>query len=88
MLELVLTEITRDIIEVNKSQNKGHKMMMSITKLNSKIHKPKLYKKILNNPIYGQQWLKTIKKELQNLENYQTWIYNKLFYDKKAIELK
>lgn len=35
-------------IEVNESQNKGHKMMMSITESNNKIHKAKLYEKAVN----------------------------------------
>lgn len=36
----------------------------------SKIYKSKTYKKVINNLIYSQHWRKTIKKELQNLENY------------------
>lgn len=63
-------------------------MIISITELKSKIYKPKLYKEVINNIIYGQEWQKAIEEELQNLENYQTWVYNKLLLSKKAIRLK
>ena len=43
-----------------------------MTKVSSKIHKPKLYDQAINDLIYSRQWKKAIKEELQNLENYQT----------------
>lgn len=63
-------------------------MVMSITKSSSKIYKPKLYKEATNDLIYRQQWRKAIKKELQNLENHQMWVYNELLLGKKAIRSK
>ncbi len=45
---------------------------MLITKVSSKIYKPKTYKKVIKNPIYDYQLTKTIEEELQNPENHQT----------------
>lgn len=62
--------------------------MMSITESSSKIHKPKSYKEAINDPIHRWQWREAIEKELQNLENYQTWVYNKLLLGRKVIGSK
>lgn len=70
LLEPAPTKITGDVIEVDKSQSKGHKMVMSIIESKSKIHKPKSYDKADNNPIHRQRWQETIKEILQNLENH------------------
>lgn len=61
---------------------------MSITKLSSKIYEPSTYKEATNNPIYGRQWRKAIKKKLQNLDNHHTWEYKQLPPDRMAIGLK
>lgn len=59
-----------------------------MTGINGKIQKSKSYDKAMNNPIYGHCQRKAIEKELQNLKNYQTWKYNKLFLGQKAIRFK
>lgn len=61
---------------------------MSITKVNAKIHKLRLFDEAINNLIYGQYCKKTIKEEFQNLENYPTWRYEKLPPWGKTIGLK
>lgn len=58
------------MIEVNESQSKGHKIVMLIIESSSKIHKPKLYKEAVNDPVHRQQWREAIEEELQNLENH------------------
>lgn len=61
---------------------------MSITESNSKIHKPGLYDKAVNDPIHGRRWQEAIKDELQNLENHHTWEYEELPLGRKAIGSK
>ena len=61
---------------------------MSIIETSSKIHEPKTYDKAVNNPIHRRHWQEAIEDKLQNLENYQTWKYNELPPDRKAIESK
>lgn len=61
---------------------------MSIIKSWSKNYKPLLYDEAVNNPICNCKWREAIKKELQNLEDYQIWKYNKLSLGQKAIRLK
>lgn len=70
LLEPVPAKITGDVIEVNESQSKGHEIVMSITESSSKIHRPKLYEKAVNDPVHGQRWREALEEELQNLENY------------------
>lgn len=36
----------------------------------SKVHEPKLYKEVVNNPIYCQQWRGAIEYELDNLVDH------------------
>lgn len=88
MLEPVLTRTMGDVIKVNKSQSKDHKIVMIIIESSNKIHKPKLYEEAVNNPVHRQQWREVIEEELQNLENHQTWIYNKLPHDRKVVGSK
>ena len=59
-----------------------------MTEASSKIHKPKSYDKAINDPIHGRRWREAIEEELQNLKNYQTWEYNELPLEQKAIGLK
>ncbi len=61
---------------------------MSITESGSKIYKPISYKKAVSYQIHGWCWQKAIEDELQNLENHQTWEYNKLPLGRKAIGSK
>lgn len=65
---------SKTIVVDNKMERQD--VAMSLTKTNSKIHKPKSYYKAINNPIYDRYWRKTIKQELHNLENHQRWKYN------------
>lgn len=44
----------------------------SITKINSKVHKPKTYNEPINNLINKNRWQKAINKEFWNLNSYQT----------------
>lgn len=59
-----------------------------VTEINSKIQKPKTYNKIISNPIYGNNWKKTIDEELWNLDFYQTWTYTFLPVEQKPIGSK
>lgn len=43
---------------------------MSMTIVNNKILKPKLYHKAIEDLIYNLHSRKTIKNKLQNMENY------------------
>lgn len=61
---------------------------MSITESSSKIHEPESYEEAVNDPIHGRRWREAIEKELQNLENHQTWEYEELPADRKAIGSK
>lgn len=61
---------------------------MSITKCSSKIQKPTLYDKSINNPIRRQCWKEAIEAELQNLENHQIFKYNELLPGQKTIGSK
>lgn len=47
-------------------------IVMSATKISSKIYKPISYDKAIADPIHGCQWKKAIKEELKNLEQYNT----------------
>lgn len=61
---------------------------MSMTKSISKIHEPTSYDEAVNDPIHGRRWREAIEDELQNLENHQTWEYDKLPLGRKAIGSK
>lgn len=81
-------------------KNKGLKTSNSeltilVTKTNSKIYKCGSFNEVFKNLIYNQYWKKTIKKkmqklskELQNLENHETWKYEELLLGKKVIGSK
>lgn len=47
------------------------KLAKSIIKTSSKVHKPKTYNEVINNPIHGNRWYKAIHKNLENLNFYQ-----------------
>ena len=66
----------------------SNEVAMSMTKANSKIHEPGSYNEAVNNPIHGRRWREAIEKELQNLENHQTWEYEELPPERKAIGSK
>lgn len=61
---------------------------MSITKVNSKIHKLVSYNETISNPTYDRHQREIIEEELQNLENYQTQEYKELPSGRKAIGSK
>lgn len=76
--KIILTEATillkndRPTV-AEKALNKGQiETTMSIIKCSSKIRKPTLYNKAINDAIHGQRWREAIKEKLQNLENHQT----------------
>lgn len=49
-----------------------------ISESNSIIKEPKIYEETVNNPIHGHRWREAIEDKSQNLENHQTWEYDKL----------
>ena len=57
-------------------------------KMSSKVYKLETYDETIFDLIYGQQRKKTIKKELQNLEQHNIWKYNKLLSGKIVISSK
>lgn len=59
-----------------------------MTETSSKIYEPKTYNETVKDPIHGRQWREAIEEELQNLENHQTWVYDKLPPSRKAIGSK
>lgn len=71
--------------EINQNNNE---VVMSITKVSSKIYKPKSYNKAISTPIHGRWWKKAIKEELQNFKNHQTKEYDELPPGQKAIGSK
>lgn len=52
------------------------------------MYKLKIYKDVINNPIYSRQYKKTIEEKIQNLENYQISKYDNLLANQKAVNLK
>lgn len=62
--------------------------IISVIEINSKVYKPKTYKEVISNPIPFEQWKKANEKEIQNLENYQTWEYNRLSVNQKTVGFK
>lgn len=48
------------------------KLAKSIIETSNKVHEPKTYNKIVNNPINRNRYQKTINKKLWNLDSYQT----------------
>lgn len=54
-----------------KSKSNNKEIAISITKIISIIYKPRLQNEELNDPIYDRCQKKIIKKELQNLKNYE-----------------
>lgn len=59
-----------------------------MTETVSKIYEPKTYDETLIYLIHSQCWRKVVEEELQNLENHQTWVYDKLPPNRKTIGLK
>lgn len=59
-----------------------------ITKITSKIYKPRSYQEVIDNPVHGRCWRKAIEEELQNLRSHQIWEYKKLPAGQKAIRSK
>ena len=62
--------------------------VMSITEYSSKVHEPTSYEEATNDLIHGRRWREAIEEELQNLENHQTWEYDELPPNRKAIGSK
>lgn len=73
---------------VEQALGKQLKTAMSITECSSKICKLLLYDQAINDLIHSRLWKEAIEKELQNLENHQTWEYNELPSGQKAIGSK
>lgn len=71
-----------------ESQGKVKEVAMSMTKFSSKISKPISYNEAVNDLIHGRRWQEAIEDKLQNLENHQTWEYDKLPLEQKAIRSK
>ncbi len=61
---------------------------MSITETTSKIYEPGSYDEAVNDPVHGRRWREVIEEELQNLESHQTWEYEELPAERKAIGSK
>lgn len=51
-------DITKDVMEVDESQDKSHEMVMSIIVSSNKFSKPKSYEKVVNNLIYSSNGMK------------------------------
>ena len=60
----------------------------SLTKTSSKVQEPKIYYEAINDSIYKNKWQKTVNKKLWILDIYQTWCYNLLPNNRKAIGYK
>lgn len=65
-----------------------YKFVKLVIKTSSKIRKPIIYNKAINNLIYRNRWCKTIDKELYNLDTHQTWCYILLPDNQKGIGWK
>lgn len=87
--ELIINRRNKNTSIKNKMfETSNLELIISMTEVNSKIYKPRLFDKTVNNPIHGRRWKKAITEELQNLENHQTWKYKELPPKKKAIGSK
>lgn len=73
---------------VEDQLDRTKEVTISITESNNKIYESSLYDKAVNNPIHGRKWREAIEKELQNLENHQTYEYDEFSSRQKAIGLK
>lgn len=74
-----IEEITdRDVDASTPAKSTPAEKIMSVTKTSSRIYKPKTYEEAINDPIHSRKWKEAIKKKIQNLENHQTWEYNRL----------
>lgn len=62
--------------------------IMSATETSSKVHEPRTYEEAVSDPIYARQWKEAIEEEIQNLENHQTWEFDHLPADRKAVGSK
>lgn len=70
-----------------KNDETGHKYgdtsstvekIISVAETSSKVYEPKTYKEAITDPIQFKQWRDAIEEEIQNLENHQTWEYDRL----------
>lgn len=73
--------VVKTVISINKKT-------ISVTKVNSKIYKPRTYKKVMNNSIHSRRWKKAIEEKIQNFENHHIWEYDNLPPDQKTIGSK
>lgn len=62
--------------------------IMSAIEVSSKVYKPSLYEKAISDPMHTRQWKEAIEDEIQNLENHQTWEYDNLPDNRKAVGSK
>lgn len=56
---------------VPESRGEVEEVAILMTESGSKITKPTLYDKAVNNPIHDKYWREAIKDKLQNLEKHQ-----------------
>lgn len=56
--------------------------------MSNKIHKPKIYKYAISDPIYSWQWKNVIEKELHNFKLHYTWEFEELPQGQKIIGSK
>lgn len=61
---------------------------MSAMEIRSKVYKPKIYDKTINNPIHSRRGKETIEDKIQNLENHHTLEYDNLPVGRKVVGLK
>ena len=77
----IITEIDSNFIETLKRNQTAPAIpdtVMSATEISCKVYKPRTYDEAISDPIYGRQWREALEEELQNLEQHNTWEYDKL----------
>lgn len=79
--KLVIKEsVEENIVTIEK--------IMSATEVSSKVHLLSLYEKAISYLMHARQWKEVIEDKIQNLENYQTWEYDNLPDNRKAVGSK
>lgn len=63
--QIVLKEIT-----IPKGESEIEEVVIPMTEPSNKISKLISNNKVINNPIHGRHWQKTIKNPFQNIDNY------------------
>lgn len=89
-------EVTRveKIMSVTETSSKVHEPATYEEAISDPIHARQWKKAIeeeiqnLEDPIHARQWKKAVEEEIQNLEDHQTWEYDHLPSDRKAVGSK